>query len=103
MSPLTRVLSLCPTSSGLLVRPSTCASTSLLDIILRVMARLSSSTSHSNSISSVTATISRTTGQNYYHSQSLHTTMHPVQLLEFPPSLQIKDIILTSLSTQNAK
>ena len=66
MSHLTGVLSSCPTSSDHSERPLTCTFTSPPVIILRVMARLSTPTKHSNSTSKVTAIISRTTGPNYY-------------------------------------
>ena len=102
MSHLTRVLGLCPTSSSHSERLSTCVFTSPLVIILRVMARPSAPTRHSNSTSGVTAIISRTTGLNYYPWLSSCTTMHLVLQLEFPSSLQIRVITLTSLSTQNA-
>ena len=66
MSHPTGVLSLCPTSSGHSERLPTCAFTSPPVIILRVMARPSVPTRHSNSTSGVIAIISRTTGPNYY-------------------------------------
>src|ERR1700733_2586125 len=53
-------------------------------------------------ISTFTAAINRTTGKNFFHSRSLHTTMLRVLLQEYPHSSPTRDIIRTSLYTLSA-
>src|SRR5437879_4094321 len=88
-----------PTSSTLLVKPSTCNSTSPLDTTLRGMGRQSMLTKPSSSTSASTVTTNKTTGPNSSFLWSSFTIMLLVQPLVSLHSLPIRVTTLTSPSS----
>ncbi len=100
-SPLTMAPSLSPNSHTPLLKPWTWNSTSLLDIIRRLMDKWNVQIKPWNSISASIALINRTTGIYYYPLLNLHITMPRTPPPESPHSLPTKVTILISLFILN--